>query len=238
MIFNEKKRLMEENIEKLNLMTSEEAMRYLMDKYGDRIALSSSLSLEDQVITHMMLSIRKNARIFTLDTGRLFPETYSLIDKTNMKYGIKMEIYFPDHEKVEAMTRKHGVNLFYESIEKRKECCNVRKIEPLNRALSTLDVWVCGLRREQSITRGDMKMVEKDHYSNVIKFNPLIDWSLKDVTDYIKANNIPYNPLHDKGYPSIGCQPCTRPVAEGEDIRSGRWWWEDPDKKECGLHKR
>lgn len=238
MIFNEKKRLMEENIEKLNLMTSEEAMRYLMDKYGDRIALSSSLSLEDQVITHMMLSIRKNARIFTLDTGRLFPETYSLIDKTNMKYGIKMEIYFPDHEKVEAMTRKHGVNLFYESIEKRKECCNVRKIEPLNRALSTLDVWVCGLRREQSITRGDMKMVEKDPYSNVIKFNPLIDWSLKDVTDYIKANNIPYNPLHDKGYPSIGCQPCTRPVAEGEDIRSGRWWWEDPDKKECGLHKR
>ncbi len=238
MIFNEKKRLMEENIEKLNLMTSEEAMRYLMDKYGDRIALSSSLSLEDQVITHMMLSIRKNARIFTLDTGRLFPETYSLIDKTNMKYGIKMEIYFPDHEKVEAMTRKHGVNLFYESMEKRKECCNVRKIEPLNRALSTLDVWVCGLRREQSITRGDMKMVEKDPYSNVIKFNPLIDWSLKDVTDYIKANNIPYNPLHDKGYPSIGCQPCTRPVAEGEDIRSGRWWWEDPDKKECGLHKR
>lgn len=238
MIFNEKKRLMEENIEKLNLMTPEEAMRYLMDKYGDRIALSSSLSLEDQVITHMMLSIRKNARIFTLDTGRLFPETYSLIDKTNMKYGIKMEIYFPDHEKVEAMTRKHGVNLFYESIEKRKECCNVRKIEPLNRALSTLDVWVCGLRREQSITRGDMKMVEKDPYSNVIKFNPLIDWSLKDVTDYIKANNIPYNPLHDKGYPSIGCQPCTRPVAEGEDIRSGRWWWEDPDKKECGLHKR
>lgn len=229
---------MEENIEKLNLMTSEEAMRYLMDKYGDRIALSSSLSLEDQVITHMMLSIRKNARIFTLDTGRLFPETYSLIDKTNMKYGIKMEIYFPDHEKVEAMTRKHGVNLFYESIEKRKECCNVRKIEPLNRALSTLDVWVCGLRCEQSITRGDMKMVEKDPYSNVIKFNPLIDWSLKDVTDYIKANNIPYNPLHDKGYPSIGCQPCTRPVAEGEDIRSGRWWWEDPDKKECGLHKR
>ena len=238
MIFNEKKQLMEENIEKLNLMTPEEAMRYLMDKYGDRIALSSSLSLEDQVITHMMLSIRKNARIFTLDTGRLFPETYSLIDKTNMKYGIKMEIYFPDHEKVEAMTRKHGVNLFYESIEKRKECCNVRKIEPLNRALSTLDVWVCGLRREQSITRGDMKMVEKDPYSNVIKFNPLIDWSLKDVTDYIKANNIPYNPLHDKGYPSIGCQPCTRPVAEGEDIRSGRWWWEDPDKKECGLHKR
>lgn len=238
MIFNEKKRLMEENIEKLNLMTPEEAMRYLMDKYGDRIALSSSLSLEDQVITHMMLSIRKNARIFTLDTGRLFPETYSLIDKTNMKYGIKMEIYFPDHEKVEAMTRKHGVNLFYESIEKRKECCNVRKIEPLNRALSTLDVWVCGLRREQSITRGDMKMVEKDPYSNVIKFNPLIDWSLKDVTDYIKANNIPYNPLHDKGYPSIGCQPCTSPVAEGEDIRSGRWWWEDPDKKECGLHKR
>lgn len=229
---------MEENIEKLNLMTPEEAMRYLMDKYGDRIALSSSLSLEDQVITHMMLSIRKNARIFTLDTGRLFPETYSLIDKTNMKYGIKMEIYFPDHEKVEAMTRKHGVNLFYESIEKRKECCNVRKIEPLNRALSTLDVWVCGLRREQSITRGDMKMVEKDPYSNVIKFNPLIDWSLKDVTDYIRANNIPYNPLHDKGYPSIGCQPCTRPVAEGEDIRSGRWWWEDPDKKECGLHKR
>lgn len=229
---------MEENIEKLNLMTPEEAMRYLMDKYGDRIALSSSLSLEDQVITHMMLSIRKNARIFTLDTGRLFPETYSLIDKTNMKYGINMEIYFPDHEKVEAMTRKHGVNLFYESIEKRKECCNVRKIEPLNRALSTLDVWVCGLRREQSITRGDMKMVEKDPYSNVIKFNPLIDWSLKDVTDYIKANNIPYNPLHDKGYPSIGCQPCTRPVAEGEDIRSGRWWWEDPDKKECGLHKR
>ncbi|MDR1882010.1 MAG: phosphoadenylyl-sulfate reductase [Prevotella sp.] len=216
----------------------EELIRYFLAKYGKRVALASSLGLEDQVLTDMISRIDSSARIFTIDTGRLFPETYSLIDKTNRKYGVKIEVYFPCNKAVETYVGKNGINAFYGNIEKRKECCRVRKIEPLLRALSTLDVWICGLRQEQSVTRTSVKAVEWDEANNLIKINPLVHWSGKDVWDYIGTNKVVYNSLHDKGFPSIGCQPCTRAVAEGEDIRAGRWWWENPEHKECGLHRK
>lgn len=216
----------------------EEILNFFLHTYGNRIALASSLGIEDQMLTDIILKIKKDARIFTIDTGRLFAETYSLIDKTNLKYGIKMEVYFPESKPVEEYVRINGINAFYESIEKRKACCNVRKIKPLLRALSTLDVWICGLRQEQSVTRSGIDVVEWDEANNLIKINPLTHFSEEQVWDYIRKNNVPYNILHDRGFPSIGCQPCTRAVAEGEDIRSGRWWWENPEHKECGLHKR
>ncbi|MCD7973602.1 MAG: phosphoadenylyl-sulfate reductase [Candidatus Azobacteroides sp.] len=216
----------------------EELLTYFLREYGDRIALASSLGLEDQVLTDMVLKIKRSARIFTIDTGRLFPETYSLIDKTNLKYGIKMEVFFPENSPVETYVRENGINAFYESIEKRKTCCQVRKIQPLLRALSTVEVWICGLRQEQSVTRTGVQAVEWDEANNLVKINPLVHWTEQQVIDYIKTNRVPYNKLHDKNYPSIGCQPCTRAIAAHEDIRAGRWWWENPEHKECGLHKR
>lgn len=216
----------------------EELLSHLLSTYGKDIALASSLGLEDQVLTDMIVRIRHDARIFTIDTGRLFPETYSLIDKTNMTYGIKMEVYFPEHTAVETYVATNGINAFYDSIEKRKECCRVRKLKPLRRALSTLKVWICGLRNQQSVTRTDVRIVEWDDLNKLIKVNPIVHWSEEDVWDYIRANGVPYNVLHKKGFPSIGCQPCTRAIEPGDDIRSGRWWWEDPAHKECGLHKR
>ncbi|MDL2296416.1 phosphoadenylyl-sulfate reductase [Bacteroidales bacterium OttesenSCG-928-B11] len=215
----------------------QEVLRFFMEMFGNKIALSSSLSIEDQVLTDMMVKIDKSSRIFTLDTGRLFPETYQLIDKTNMQYGIRIGIYFPDNEQVEKMVNTDGVNLFYDSIENRKRCCGIRKIEPLRRAFTSLDAWICGLRREQSVTRKEMRMVEWDENNGLLKINPLINWTEEQTWEYIKANQVPYNKLHDKGFPSIGCEPCTRAVKPGEDIRAGRWWWEDPDHKECGLHR-
>jgi phosphoadenosine phosphosulfate reductase len=216
----------------------EEILKHLLPKYGKRIALASSLGLEDQALTDIILKIDPSARIFTIDTGRLFPETYSLIDKTNLTYGIKMEVFFPDSTGVEEYVVRNGINAFYESIEKRKECCLTRKIQPLLRALSTLDAWICGLRQEQSVTRTGVKTIEWDEANNLLKVNPLAGWSEQDVWNYIRTNHVPYNILHNKNYPSIGCQPCTRPVQSGDDIRAGRWWWENPEHKECGLHKR
>ena len=216
----------------------ESILHHFLDVFGDRIALASSLSLEDQVLTDMICSHSKKVRIFTLDTGRLFPETYSLIERTNQRYGISIEVYFPDFTQVEKMVRDHGINLFYESEKLRRECCRVRKIEPLQRAFEGLEVWICGLRKEQSVTRRDTKLVEFDKTNGLIKLNPLIGWSEKQVRDYVRDHGVPYNKLHDQGFPSIGCQPCTRAVLPGEDIRAGRWWWENPDHKECGLHRR
>ena len=216
----------------------EELLAHILPLYGNRIALASSLGLEDQVLTDMMVHINPKARIFTIDTGRLFPETYQLIDKTNHKYGINIEVFFPDHLSVENYVSHDGVNAFYESVEKRKACCRARKIEPLMRALSTLDVWICGLRNAQSVTRTGERLVEWDEANNLIKVNPLIHWSEEQVWQYINDHNVPFNKLHKQGFPSIGCQPCTRAVAPGEDIRAGRWWWEDPNHKECGLHRR
>ncbi len=213
-------------------------LSYFLDEYKGKIALSSSLGLEDQVLTEMVCFIDKNVKIFTLDTGRLFPETYDLIHRTNQKYGIKMQVYFPDAKEVEEMVNTNGINLFYNSIDDRKTCCRIRKIEPLKRAFAGLEVWICGLRRDQSVTRAEMQPIEWDENNGLIKLNPLIDWSEEQVKSNIKAHKIPYNSLHDKDYPSIGCQPCTRAILPGEDLRAGRWWWENPDTKECGLHKR
>jgi phosphoadenosine phosphosulfate reductase len=218
--------------------TPQELLAFLLDRYGNRIALASSLGLEDQALTDMILKIDPSARIFTIDTGRLFPESYALIDRTNLKYGVKMEVFFPESADVETWVNVNGINAFYESIDKRKACCRVRKIKPLLRALSTLDVWICGLRQEQSVTRTGVELAEWDEANRLIKINPLASWSEADVWQYIKANAVPYNKLHDENYPSIGCEPCTRAVAKGEDIRAGRWWWENPEQKECGLHRR
>lgn len=224
--------------EQFNKKEPKEVLNYFLNLYKGKIALSSSLGAEDQVLTEMIVNIDSSTRIFTLDTGRLFPETYDLIDKTNKIYGIHLEVLFPDYSEVEKMVTERGVNLFFESVENRKLCCGIRKRQPIKRAFNNLDLWICGLRKDQSLTRFFNKLVEWDEVNGLIKLNPLINWSEKDVWDYIRQHDIPYNELHDKGFPSIGCQPCTRAVQNGEDIRSGRWWWETPDKKECGLHAK
>jgi phosphoadenosine phosphosulfate reductase len=219
--------------------TPREVLEFFLSEYKGQIAFATSLGLEDQVLTHMITSISPDTKIFTLDTGRLFPETYDLIDKTNSRFKIKLDIYFPDTGHVENMVKEKGINLFYESIENRKLCCEIRKIEPLHRAMKGLKMWITGLRKEQSTTRENGKLIEVDENNNgLLKLNPLINWSEKMVWDYIKEHNIPFNELHKKGFPSIGCQPCTRAVKPGEDIRSGRWWWELEGHKECGLHER
>lgn len=228
------------NTEQLNEQfknaTAFEILEYFLKEYGTKAALSSSFGAEDQVLTDMILNIDKNANIFTLDTGRLHPETYSVMDATNLKYGIKVNVFFPNNEKIQELYKQQGINGFYESIENRKTCCGVRKIEPLQRALKPLEVWITGLRASQSVTREELPIIEYDDNNNVIKVNPLLNWSEEQVWDYIKSNRVPYNKLHDQGFPSIGCAPCTRPVKAGDDVRSGRWWWENPEHKECGLH--
>ncbi|ASB49092.1 phosphoadenylyl-sulfate reductase [Alkalitalea saponilacus] len=224
--------------EELNSATPQEILGRILSLFGDKVALSSSLGAEDQVLTDMLLKIDANACVFTLDTGRLFPETYDLIDRTSRKYKTKIEIFFPDKDKVQEMVNSKGINLFYESIENRKFCCHLRKIEPLQRAFAGLDAWICGLRAGQAVTRSGINVVEWDENNNLVKVNPLAHWSEEQVWDYIHTNKVPYNTLHDKGFPSIGCQPCTRAIEPGEDVRAGRWWWENPDTKECGLHKR
>jgi len=216
--------------------TAREIMEYFTQTYPGKITLGSSLGAEDQVLTDLFVKTGMPVQIFTLDTGRLFQETYDLIDATNEKYNIKIDVFFPDKKKVETMVKENGVNLFYHSIENRKLCCHFRKVEPLKRALSGMDVWITGLRKDQSVTRFYSKVVEWDEGNKILKVNPLLNWTEKDVWSYIKDNEVPYNILHDKGFPSIGCQPCTRAVEPGEDIRAGRWWWETADKKECGLH--
>jgi len=233
---------METFIKKLNDQLSGcsafEILSYFITEFDGNLAFGSSLGAEDQVITDMIARIDKSSKIFTLDTGRVFPETYRTLDETNKKYGINVEVYFPNSEKVERMVNSKGINLFYESVENRKLCCRIRKIEPLRRAMTNVDVWVTGIRRAQSVTRILTDVVELDNATGRIKVNPLVDWTEDDVWNYIKENEVPYNKLHDSGFPSIGCQPCTRAIKEGEDIRAGRWWWEDPEQKECGLHKR
>jgi len=213
-----------------------EILEKAIQLFGNKVTFASSLGAEDQVITYYISQIDKSSKIITLDTGRVFPETYDLLHRTVNRYGIAIKSYFPETLQVEEMVNSKGVNLFYESIENRKLCCHVRKIVPLQRALKGQEAWITGLRREQSITRTDLKIVEWDATNNLIKINPLLEWSETQVWDFIKANNIPYNKLHDEGFPSIGCQPCTRAIAAGEDLRAGRWWWEMPDSKECGLH--
>jgi phosphoadenosine phosphosulfate reductase len=218
--------------------SAQEVIEWFLREFEGKVAFSTSLGAEDQAITQMIAKVDKTADIFTLDTGRLFPETYDLIDLTSKKYDLKVRVMFPDASRVEEMVNEKGINLFYDSIENRKLCCHIRKIEPLKRAFAGLDAWICGLRREQSITRKDVRLVEWDENNGLIKVNPLIEWTETELWDYIKANQIPYNKLHDTGFPSIGCQPCTRAILQGEDVRAGRWWWENPETRECGLHKR
>ncbi len=215
-----------------------EVIAFFLKQFPGRVALSTSFGLEDQVLTEIIASIDKNARIFTLDTGRLFPETYDLLDRTCRKYSINIDVYFPNTSDIEEMVNDKGINLFYDSIENRKLCCQLRKLVPLARAMQGLDAWITGLRKIQSVTRNNVQLVEWDDNNKLLKINPLINWTEKDVWNYIDSNNIPYNPLHKKGFASIGCQPCTRAIEPGEDIRAGRWWWENPDTKECGLHEK
>ncbi len=216
----------------------QEVIAWFLKDFDGKVAFSTSLGAEDQAITRMIADIDKTADIFTLDTGRVFPETYDLMDATTKKYDITIRVMFPNAERVEEMVNGKGINLFYDSVENRKLCCHIRKIEPLKRAFKGLDAWICGLRREQSITRKDMKLVEWDENNGLLKVNPLIDWTEDELWAYIKSNHVPYNKLHDQGFPSIGCQPCTRAIIPGEDVRAGRWWWENPESRECGLHKR
>ncbi len=217
---------------------AEEILAFFINHFKDNVAFSTSLGPEDQVITYMISKIDQSAKIFTLDTGRLFPETYDLIDTTAKKYNINIKVYFPDATDVEKMVQEKGINLFYDNIENRKLCCHIRKIKPLERAIKGLEGWITGLRREQAVTRKNLQTVEWDGNNNLLKINPLISWTEKQVWEYIKNHNIPVNSLHKKGFTSIGCQPCTRAIQPGEDVRAGRWWWENPETKECGLHKK
>jgi len=216
----------------------ESVIGFFLDHYGEHIVLSTSLGLEDQVITKMVLDQKKDTEIFTLDTGRLFPETYDLIARTNKYFGIRMLIYFPEPSKVEKMVADKGINLFYDSLENRKMCCGIRKVTQLPRAFKDKEAWICGLRKDQSVSRFFNSLVEWDASNGLVKINPLIRWTEKQVWDYIREHDIPYNTLHDRGFPSIGCEPCTRAIEPGEDIRAGRWWWESELHKECGLHKK
>jgi phosphoadenosine phosphosulfate reductase len=214
----------------------ENILSYFLKEYRGEIAFSTSLSAEDQVLTDIILGICRDCKIFTLDTGRLFYESYEVLDRTNARYNIHIEVFFPDYKEVEEMVKSKGINLFYESIEKRKLCCNIRKLHPMQRALQGMKIWITGLRKEQSLTRENMQVLEWDNTLNILKINPLINWSEEDVWNYIRKHKLPYNILHDKGYPSIGCAPCTRAVEKGENPRNGRWWWENPETRECGLH--
>lgn len=220
----------------LQTKSPQEVLEWALNEFHPNIALAWS-GAEDIAVADMMIKINPEARIFTLDTGRLNPETYDLIDRVRDKYGIDIEVMFPSSAEVEEMVHSKGMNLFYKSVENRKLCCSVRKVKPLKRILSSLDAWVTGLRRDQAVTRTALNKVEiDDAFGGIVKVNPIADWSHEDVWDYIRKNDVPYNKLHDNGYPSIGCAPCTRAVKAGEDIRAGRWWWESPDTKECGLH--
>ncbi len=222
--------------QQLDRQPAEQILRWAASEFSGRVALASSLGLEDQLLTDMIARTGLSIPIFTLDTGRLFPETHELLERTRARYGIPIRIYFPDSDPVEEMVNRHGVNLFLDSIELRKKCCQVRKTQPLERALEGLDAWVTGLRREQSVTRHQVKEIEWDQVHGLVKANPLAGWRDDQVRAYIQAHNVPYNPLHDQGFPSIGCSSCTRAVRPGEDPRSGRWWWEQPEHRECGLH--
>ena len=212
------------------------ALQVLAAQFPGKVTFSSSFSYEDQVISHDILSNNIDISIFTLDTGRLFAETYSVWNSTNDRYQTRVKAYYPNNELIEPFVHEKGPNSFYESVENRKGCCHIRKVEPLGRALAGNAEWETGHRAEHSAARKDLTIMEWDEANQVIKYHPILHWSTEEVAQYIKEHNIPYNPLHDRGFVSIGCAPCTRAVRPGEDFRAGRWWWEDESKKECGLH--
>ena len=213
-----------------------ESLTLLAQRFPGQVTFSTSWSIEDQVIAHHILDANLPISIFTLDTGRLFAETYSVWSATNSKYDTRVKAYYPDRSLLEKFLDEKGPNAFYESVANRKECCFIRKVEPLRRALQGQAVWVTGLRAEHSPERKDHAVIEWDEGNKVVKYNPLLHWDTDAVREYINKNDVPYNPLHDRGFVSIGCAPCTRAIRAGEDFRAGRWWWEDNSKKECGLH--
>lgn len=213
-----------------------EFLRLLTDKYPGQVTFSTSFSYEDQAIGHQILSNQLPIKIFTLDTGRLFAETYSVWSSTNAMYNAQITAYYPNQNLLQDFVAAKGPNSFYESVDNRKQCCFIRKVEPLQRALKGNAIWITGLRAEHSPDRKDLPQLEWDESNQVIKYHPILHWTTEDVKKYISENRVPYNPLHDKGFVSIGCAPCTRAVRPGEDFRAGRWWWEDASKKECGLH--
>ncbi len=228
-------RLNKNEIEKIETASLVEGLEIISDLFPGKVVFSSSLGQEDQVITDAIFKNELPIKIFTLDTGRLFNETYELLERTIARYKKNIQVYFPDAKDVEEFVTTKGVNSFYESVENRKECCSIRKVKPLNRALQGAEVWITGLRAEQSDNRKEMPMIEWIEDKRLYKFNPLLNWTYAEVLDYIKKFYVPYNPLHDKGFISIGCAPCTRAIEPGEDARAGRWWWET-SQKECGLH--
>ncbi len=217
---------------------SEEVLAWVERRFGERAAIASSFGAEDMVLIDLARTHAPGVRLFTLDTGRLPPETYEVMDVVRRRYGLEIQTYAPERLQVETLESTRGYFSFKESIEARKECCAIRKVEPLRRALAGREAWVTGLRREQSVTRTSVQAVEVDTTHGLLKINPLVRWSRQDIWSYIQAHGVPYNALHDRGYPSIGCAPCTRAVKPYEDERAGRWWWESADTRECGLHVR
>jgi phosphoadenosine phosphosulfate reductase len=219
-------------------LEARDVLALALDELGrDRLAIASSFGAEDVVLIDLLAWLEPRPRVFTLDTGRLPQETYDLMDQVRRRYKIDIEVFFPEAERVEAMVRSRGLNLFYESTENRTLCCRVRKVEPLGRALATLDGWVTGIRRDQVATRVETAKIGPDPtHDGIWKIAPLADWTSERVWAYIREHDLPYNALHDQGYPSIGCAPCTRAIEPGEDERSGRWWWERPEERECGIH--
>jgi phosphoadenosine phosphosulfate reductase len=221
---------------RLNGKTIAESLNELVDIFPGKVVFTTSFGTEDQVLSHIIFKKNIPVDVITLDTGRLFPETYKLFSETIAKYNKKIKVYFPDHEDVETMVTEKGPYSFYESKESRMECCRLRKVVPLKRALEGKSCWITGIRSAQSDNRSQMSDLEYDEDKQIFKYHPLFDWSFEDVEDFIRDNDVPYNSLHDKGYVSIGCEPCTRAVIKGQDYRSGRWWWEHDGQKECGCH--
>jgi len=215
----------------------QDVLRWMFDRFDSRAAICTSFQADGMAIVDMAWRINPQVRVFTIDTGRLPQETYELLDRVREQYGIDIEVYFPDATQVESLVRRHGANLFYRDAQLRLLCCQTRKVLPLKRVLAALDAWVTGLRRDQSTTRAAIHKIEADEdHGGLVKVNPLADWTEQRVWDYIRAHDVPYHPFYDQGYTSIGCAPCTRPTAVGEDPRAGRWWWENGGIKECGMH--
>jgi phosphoadenosine phosphosulfate reductase len=223
--------------ELINGKTEIQAIQALAEAFPGKVVFSTSLSYEDQVITHFIYSNNFPVKIFTLETGRLFKETSDLINSTNSFYKKQIEVFYPKKEAVENLEKEKGLFSFYDSVENRKECCNIRKVEPLKRALAGNEIWITGIRSEQSVVRNEMHQVEWDEANKITKYHPILHWGFEEVKTFVNLHNIPYNPLHERGFVSIGCEPCTKAIKPGEDFRAGRWWWENSTAKECGLHQ-
>ena len=224
--------------DRLRGKSAEEIARWAGETFGPEIKLASSFGAEDVVLIDIVSRVAPQIQLFTLDTGRLHDETYEVMERVRVKYdNLPIQTMFPKRDTVELLVREKGFYSFRDSVDNRRECCGIRKVEPLKRALSDAQAWMTGLRRDQSVTRTETEAVEWDEGNGMLKVNPLVDWTNDDVWAYIKVNKVPYNALHDQGFPSIGCAPCTRAIKPGEDIRAGRWWWENPEYKECGLHE-